>query len=101
MSDADFAAEVRRHKAERKADERYEREVQRAQDDGRTAYCAGLPLEACRLKKGHKRNAWLRGWTEAKRQTDEWEAVRRLPESEKVTIRARLAEIKAGLIGAT
>jgi predicted transcriptional regulator len=42
----------------------------------------------------------LRGWNEAKRQTDEWHAVRAMPDSEKDTIRARLAEIKAGLAGA-
>jgi ribosome modulation factor len=100
MSDADFAAEVRIYKAIVKAEERYESEVERAYQDGRTAYCAGLPVEACRAKKGHKRNAWLRGWTEAKRQTDEWHAVRSMPESQKATIRSKLADIKA-LLGVT
>lgn len=98
---SDFDDEVRHYKALLRAEERYEKEVRRAREDGRTAYCAGEPVESCRLKKGHKRNAWLRGWHEAQRQTDEWQAVKAMPDSQKTTIRARLADIKAGLEAAT
>lgn len=90
----DFEAEVRSHKAALKAEARYERDVRRAHEEGRTAFCVGQEKEACNLRAGHKRNAWLRGWAEAQRQNEDYRACQAIPEPQKAVIRAKLAEVK-------
>jgi ribosome modulation factor len=84
-----------------RAKAKHDRETQRAHEDGRMAYCAGIPRTGCTARKAHKRNAWLRGWYEAQHQTEEYQAIKAMPTEQKAAIRDKLAEIKAKLNGAT
>lgn len=93
--DAEFRAEVRRAAAERRKEERHRREEERAYQDGRTAYAAGEPRTSCTARKAHKINAFLRGWDEAKRQTEEYRARKAMTAEERERLRARWAAVRA------
>jgi ribosome modulation factor len=84
-----------------RAKAKHDRETQRAHEDGRMAYCAGIPRTGCTARKASKRNAWLMDWDEAQRQTEEYQALKAMPAEQKAAIRARLGAIKAELDGAT
>ncbi len=59
MIDAEIAGMIR----ELRANERAEREAQRAYEDGQLAYCLGQPLDA--NPRQRYRPQWARGWHDA------------------------------------
>lgn len=68
--------------------------IEQAFQDGQSAFLAGFPQSACRLRTASKRNAWERGWLDAERMGIEQEAVKNLSTSDKAEILSALGKVK-------
>ena len=79
--------EIRQALGRQKSEQREERAIQRAFEDGQTAQLSGEPLTRCRLKLPARRNAWERGWHEAHRVMEEERARRSLKPEDSMRIR--------------
>jgi ribosome modulation factor len=78
-----------------RSEAKVQKEERRAFEDGQTAFLSGEAITACRLKLPARRNAWERGWHEAKRSRIELEAIKTMTAQERKRIKESIETLRS------